>query len=262
MVSFGSVPDSTCCCHDVYQPDRCGVVGSITVDSPPKFTLPASIHRGIQSATAPFASKTISTLQHRSTEFAALCSVFGHLLEFAKIATTMPSTVWLTDQDLQSNFLLAAHILLSIPRYHVWDVAGPSIHSHLALREAVRLALLLFMVQATVSLAGDHEWEQNYAGRIPGLLRVSEVDWSGLEDLELWVLVLGALHERGDDREWLFVQISQRMTRQRLHWQEMMRRVKGILWVDETFSELANKLEGDWIKHADLEASLCVPRAT
>lgn len=168
-----------------------------------------------------------------------------------KIALTIPYSIWLAHPVLQSNFLVAAHSLLSMPRVAVHRVVSSSSPGHAALNELLRLGLLLFMLGIISKVAGNYEWELNYSGRIPNLLRAVEVDWSGLEDLELWVLVLGALHERGHDREWLVARISQRMETLNLDWQGMVQQLKQIVWIDEAFGEAMVRLEEDWIRHAD-----------
>lgn len=208
------------------------------------------MRRGLASwRTAPFASETISELQHRSADFVILCTIFEHMSVVVKIASTIPYEKWQSDLEMQSNFLVAAHRLLSMPRFGVHDVVGSS-SGHVALTEALRLALLLFMLGPISKMAGNHEWEWNYSGRIPSLLKAAEVDWSRLEDLELWVVVLGALHERGDDREWLVARISQRMKGLRLDWRGMIQILRRIVWIDEAFAEAMARLEEDWGQHA------------
>ena len=163
-----------------------------------------------------------------------------------RIALTIPYSIWLAHPVLQSNFLVAAHSLLSMPRVGVHQIVSSPSPGHAALAELLRLALLLFMLGIISKVAGNYEWELNYSGRIPNLLRAAEVDWSGLEDLELWVLVLGALHERGHDREWLIARISQRMENLKLNCRDMVQQFKQIVWIDEAFGETMVRLEEDW----------------
>lgn len=210
------------------------------------FPLPASVHRGIPTPTAPFKLETLSKLHRLSAGFSGLCSGFAHLIKFAKLASSMPSEDWLSDQDIQSNFLLAAHKILSVPRHIFSNSPSRSLVSNqVALREAIRLALLLFMLGQIAKLVGNHNWELNYSGRLPALLKGADIDWNGLEDLELWVLVIGALHEKGSGREWLVARISRRIAWQQLTWNEAIQRVSNILWVNEAFTEFVGVLEED-----------------
>lgn len=225
---------------------RTDMVGSVAIDSPPGFQLPRSMTSGVSKHT-PFTilQETKATLRARSPDFSDACRSLEMLSEVAELAIENPLPKWVQDQELINLFARACHGVLLLPRCSVSEAElHPS--SDLAMHEAIRLAALLYIVGPLTAMAGDHEFELKHLGQLPNLLRTVPIEWDGLEALELWVLVHGALAERGEDREWMVARLFERMRGRGLGWDEMFREVRGIAWLGRAFLTKLGRLEEEW----------------
>jgi hypothetical protein len=175
------------------------------------------------------------------------------LSEVAELAVGNPLSKWVQDQELINMFARACHSVLFLPRC---SIAEAELHPSpdLAMHEAIRLAALLFIVGPLTTMAGDHEFELKHLGQLPNLLRTVPIAWDGVEALEMWVLVHGALAERGEDKEWMVARVFESMRARGLGWQEMFREVVGIAWVDAAFAEKLGRLEEEWRRHVGGES--------
>lgn len=146
-----------------------------------------------------------------------------------------PTTSLLQDTTAYwAQFLMSlTHDLLSLPRYGREYGFKYQETSQMAMREATRIAALIFVSTVICRCSGDELYcARNYQGRAREMLIASnDSDWIGLEELRLWTLVLCAMIE--DDRTWYVEQIKQLMQECKLDtWDEVLRILRQIAWID------------------------------
>lgn len=200
-------------------------------------------------------SETLSALQNRSPDLVSVHTALRYMSEMAEVTSRIPPGRWLSECEVMQIFLLVCHEVLSLPRYYTREQFCDPASNSLVMREVIRLASLLFITGPVRVAIGDHEFTLKHLGQLPRLMRMVEMDWTGLEDLELWVLVVGALVERGDDREWMVSRIFHRMESRDLNWDRVAQNLREIAWIDDVFSESLGILRNDWVRHMGLLSS-------
>jgi len=132
--------------------------------------------------------------------------------------------------------------MLTLPRHEIpEDHSNPST-AGLATREAIWQASLLFLTAPVNYLAGSRGVNTNHRRRLPKLLRSHALDWSGLEELELWVLVIGALIEIDEESVWIFGRINRIMQMSGLDWQGILLVLWQIAWTEGVSSGEVDRL--------------------
>lgn len=185
-----------------------------------------------------------STLQKRLPDHLNLCSLLESMSEFA--TTAREKSRWTNDTISRQRLQYVVSTMLKLPRHDISNIRDDSV----ALYEVLRLASLLFLSGPSTRLAGNKGGNtivSYHQGRLPMLLRSHRLDWTGLQDLELWVLVIDALAETCQDQEWLLGQINHTMLARRLSWDDVLGAVAGIAWSDglwaRTLDQLGAELE-------------------
>lgn len=70
------------------------------------------------------------------------------------------------------------------------------------------------------------------------------MDWSGIEELRLWILVVAGIDELGEDRAYLTDQIREASAGMGLEsWSDIVQSISEIAWVDGRMSAYSAMLE-------------------
>jgi hypothetical protein len=167
----------------------------------------------------------------------------------AKLPTTpiATSTGWCKSVVQFAN---AAHEVLGLSRMsdfqsHTAPLEGDSQDE---LRETIRVTIISFLLMIARNAAVDDMYDARFIrGRVAGLMPSLELlDWSGLEDLRLWILVVSALDEIGEPRTYLVDQIRRVSGGLGLTtWEEIVQRVSEVAWIGSRFSQMSTRLEQD-----------------
>lgn len=158
----------------------------------------------------------------------------------AKYAQSSVATI--SHQDTLSRvemLLCLVHDLLSLPRYVALPEHDSILGSQMAMREAIRLAALVVVSLIITDCVEDQVNKNlftagNFRGRIKASLHKSQkLEWIGLKELKLWVLVIGAVIETGDERAWFVTKIRHSMRECGLDdWDQVIRILKQVAWFD------------------------------
>ena len=227
--------------------------GSLNMDSPPNFPPVKGVDAngmGDRRKNPPLSmilQKNTRELRNRGARFSKLATLLGSVADLAASATDIPSADWVDDEVLVDKICITGHSALSLPRYK-----GPD---ELLLKdriqyEAIRIACLLFVIGLVLRLSGEEDMLLGQVGRLPTLLRNNTIDWNGLGELELWVYVVAARIEEGDDRQWLVASICARLKARKMSVAALKQTLRGISWVDEAMEAETSGLE------AELKATL------
>ena len=221
-------------------------MGSLCLDLPPQFVAFAGIVPPLQDyAASSSLSRTICTLQDRSPKISDICPLLESLSGFTQLAAGKLPCHWDGDTTLTQTLSFVLCDMLTLPRYEIpGDITDPSA-AGLILREAIRLASLLFLTGPVICLAGSTEINTNHRGRLPKLLRSQALDLSGLDELELWMLVIGALIEIDGERAWIIRRITRIMQRNGLDWQGVLHVVGQIAWIGGDSSDEVDRMGTD-----------------
>ena len=230
------------------------MVGSLSLDVLPYLAVSVSTLRLEQEhATSPVLSRSVSTLQHHSTLLVDICPLLVSLSGVTELAATKPPSDWYDHTSLTQTLSHVAHDMLTLPRHEIPEDHNNPSTAGLAMREAIRQASLLFLTAPVNYLAGNRGFSTNHRRRLPNLLRSHALDWSGLEELELWVLVIGALIEIDEERAWIIDRINRIMQMSGLDWQGVLHVLRQIAWTDGVSSDEVDRLG------AELEQMYSIP---
>lgn len=215
-------------------------------DLPPRFAVYSGILKPVQEhGVSPVLGQTLCVLRHRSPALWDIWPVLKTISDLTKQASTKPTSNWYQDTDLTQTFGIAVHDLLILPRHEIPDNQNDLFVAGLALRETIRLASLVFLTGAVNHLAGTRDMRTEHGGRLRKLLRFHTLDWSGLQELELWVLVIYALTEAPEDKAWVVSRIGSIMQMNGLSWQGVLDMLSEIAWVDSVLCNEVDMLRGE-----------------
>ncbi|KAJ3459254.1 hypothetical protein MRS44_015327 [Fusarium solani] len=216
------------------------LIGSMMLDSPSFFEAleePLPQRRASRDL-----GVVTSTLQKRLPNHLNLCTLLESMSEFATAARE--KSQWTNDTISKQKLQYVVSTMLKLPRHDISDICDDGV----ALYEVLRLASLLFLSGPSTRLAGNKSGNtivSYHQGRLPMLLRSHKLDWTGLEDLELWVLVIDALAETGQDQEWVLGQINCTMLARRLSWDDVIGTVARIAWSDGLWARTLDQLRAE-----------------
>lgn len=183
-----------------------------------------------------------STLRKRLSNHPDICTLLESMSEFATAASE--KSPWTNDPISKHKLQLIVSTMLKLPRYDILNIQNDGV----ALYEVLRLASLFFLSGPSMNLAGNKDGNMiisYHRGRLPTLLRLYKLDWTGLEDLELWVLVIDGLVETGQDQEWVLGQISRTIHMRKLGWDDVLGAVARIAWADGRWTRTVDQLRAD-----------------
>ncbi|KAH8179046.1 fungal specific transcription factor domain-containing protein [Sarocladium implicatum] len=231
------------------------VLGCLIFDTMPRIPLPKAIAASHtqRSATPTFGDQAYHIISHRFPRVLDMLVPLRSLAQLSKVAE-MPSTPdsktagwckWIP------QFANAAHEVLVLPRLRDFQSLTPPPEEQDGqeeLREAIRVTTLSFLLLVARNSAYDDMYDARYLrGRVAALMPALElIDWSGIEDLRLWILVISALDERGQAREYLVDQIRQLTGMLGLTgWDQILQRVGEVAWVSRGATCMSSRLEQD-----------------
>ncbi|KAF5006464.1 hypothetical protein FDECE_7151 [Fusarium decemcellulare] len=221
------------------------LIGSMSLDSPQRFSLPGSVVISFQTdSTSLVLNRLIYALQRRFPDQADVCTILGSLASLQEMATGKSKEEWTEDSNLNQALHAITEDILSLPRHAIPDEVDAS-STGLTIRESIRLASMLFLTEPAMFYMGHGNGNRVtpiHRGRLPNLLRSLAADWTDLEELELWVLVICALTEVDEDRDWAVSQIIGRMQTRGLDWDGVLIELRQIAWMDTIWSEDTDEL--------------------
>lgn len=180
-----------------------------------------------------------TALRKRLPDHSDLCTMLESMSEFATAARK--TLQWTKDSMLTQELQLVVSKMLRLPRHDILDICDDGV----ALHEVLRVASLLFLSGPCTKLAGNKNGNTilcYHQGRLPMLLRSHELDWTGLKDLELWVLVINGLVETGQDQEWVLGQINHTILVRGLTWDDVLGAVARVAWTDGLWTRTVDQL--------------------
>ncbi|EMR68546.1 hypothetical protein UCREL1_4456 [Eutypa lata UCREL1] len=187
--------------------ERTELVGSLVLDSPPRFPILVTPGRRVLSSELSLTmARTLIILQHRSPHLSDICPVLKSLADLAQLYSGRGPNHWAEDSSLSEVLSIVVSTALNTKRLGIPDDPSDASSAGLAMREILRLASLLLLSAPVDLFASNGDIAYNLRGRLPLLLRSHTLDWTGLEELELWVLVVDALTEVGEERTWAISQ--------------------------------------------------------
>lgn len=222
--------------------------GSLNMDSSPNFPPVKGVDaNGIenQGETHPLSmilQKNTRELRNRGSRFSKLATLLESFADLAASATAIPSANWVDDEALVDKICTTGHSALSLPR-----CKGP--HGLLLKDEiqyeAIRIACLLFVIGLVLRLSGEKDMLLDQVGRLPTLLKSKAINWKGLEELEMWVYVVAARIEEGDDRQWLVARICEKFKARKMSVMALKQTLRDISWAEEAMDEEMSDLEAE-----------------
>ncbi|KAF4968105.1 hypothetical protein FSARC_4466 [Fusarium sarcochroum] len=170
------------------------------------------------------------------------------LLKLSNLATGKSELDLSQDSALLEALQAAVYRTLTLPRYN-----SPTIQQHflapcLIMYEILRLAVLVYLSGPVTFLAGNRVFNvvtPHLRGRLSRMYREQRLDWTGLEHVELFILVVGALTEVGEDRRILIANLHRIMIAQGLRWSNLIDKLRSMAWVDIVWSADLDKLRVD-----------------
>lgn len=257
------------------------LVGSLRLDAPSQFAAaivdPTKGSMIPKHEASPALARTVAILQARSASaphlFSDICRVLESLSDLAHLVIGRDLSRWVDDSSLGEPLSIVLSEALALPRLGTVPpppappredrrgggdgASGVAAAANLAMREVLRLTSLLLLVGPVDSFACNGDLAYNLRGRVPMLLRDLEAlqrlnldldldrHWAaGLEELELWVLVVSALAEvdGAEEKTWAVGQVRRVVRARGLEWEQVMHALRQIAWIEE--GVLAAGLEG------------------
>ncbi|KAI1773841.1 hypothetical protein F4818DRAFT_443146 [Hypoxylon cercidicola] len=216
------------------------LVGSLSLDSPPQFPSPVIPTGRMPVYTAsPAMARTLSTLQRRFTQLSDICEVLQSLSGMTQMFSGQQLGYW--EGDTSEALSLVVSNALTVPRLALPQDPTDDSAAGLVMREAIRLASLLFLATPVDLYAANAGIAQNLRGRLPKLLRSWVLDWRDLEELEFWILVVDALVEVGEERTWAVSQVHRIMQKRGLNCEDILFELRQFAWFDGI---LVDELDG------------------
>ncbi|EWY87500.1 hypothetical protein FOYG_11693 [Fusarium oxysporum NRRL 32931] len=180
---------------------------------------------------------------HRDTEV-----LLELLLKLSYLAAGKSELDLSEDSALLEELQVGVYKTLTLPRYNSPNIHQNSLAPCLLTYEIFRLAVLVYLSGPVTFLAGNRTFNvvtPHLRGRLSRMYREHRLDWTGLEHVELFTLVIGALTEVGQDRQRLMVQLQRTMRVQGLIWNGLVDKLRSMAWVDIVWSAGLERLHVD-----------------
>lgn len=220
------------------------MVGSMALDTPPRFPLHVCIASTLHEyPVSPVLARTLFTLQNRCPTLWDICPLLESLSGLAQLASKSLPFSWYKNTALTQNFGLLVHSMLNLPRREIPSDRNNPMTPGLTMRETIRLASLLFLTAPVNYLAVNRDLYSDHGDGFQKLLASKALDWSGLEDLELWVLVICMLTLNNEDQMGIVPRIHAIMSMNALDWQGVLQKLRQIAWMDSVFYNEVKRLE-------------------
>jgi hypothetical protein len=177
-----------------------------------------------------------------------ISTLLNLLLKLSNLATGRSELELGEDSALLEALQATVYTTLMLPRYENLGLHNNSSTPQAATYELVRLAILAYLSGPVMFLAGNmvlNVIASHYRGTISRLYDPERLGWEGLENVELFVLVTGALIEEGPDRYWLLGHLRRIMISQDLRWNDLAACLNSMAWFDVVWTRGLEKLRTD-----------------
>lgn len=213
------------------------LTGSMILDQTPHF-------RTYQADPCPNLDQAIDSIQRSHRDLEVLLEL---LLKLSNLAAGKSERELSEDSALLQELQAAVYTTLTMPRYSP-DMHQDSLAPCILAYEMFRLALLLYLSGPVTFLAGNRTFNvvtPHFRGRLSKMYMEHRLEWMGLEHVELFILVVGALTEVGQDRQRLVVQLRPTMRAKGLGWKGLVDKLRSMAWVDTVWSAGLHRLHRD-----------------
>ncbi|KAL5613104.1 hypothetical protein FOVSG1_002167 [Fusarium oxysporum f. sp. vasinfectum] len=219
------------------------LTGSMILDQAPHLTLYEAGPAIVQYTQPNLEDEAMDLVQrsHRDTKV-----LLELLLKLSNLAAGKSELDLSEDSALLEELQAAVYKTLTLPRYNSSNIHQHSLAPCLLTYEIFRLAVLVYLSGPVTFLAGNRTFNvvtPHLRGRLSRTYK--EGLWAGLEHVELFILVIGALTEVGQDRQRLIVQLQRMMIAQGLRWNGLVDKLRSMAWVDIVWSAGLDKLYVD-----------------
>ncbi|EXM04499.1 hypothetical protein FOIG_04714 [Fusarium odoratissimum NRRL 54006] len=217
------------------------LTGSMILDQAPHLTLYEAGSAIVQYTQPNLEDGAIQS--HRDTEV-----LLELLLKLSNLAAGKSELDLSEDSALLEELQVGVYKTLTLPRYNSPNIHQNSLAPCLLTYEIFRLAVLVYLSGPVTFLAGNRTFNvvtPHLRGRLSRMYREHRLDWTGLEHVELFTLVIGALTEVGQDRQRLMVQLQRTMRVQGLIWNGLVDKLRSMAWVDIVWSAGLDRLHVD-----------------
>ncbi|KAF5620716.1 3-oxoacyl-reductase [Fusarium sp. NRRL 25303] len=213
------------------------LTGSMILDQTPHF-------RTYQADPSPNLDQAMNSIQRIRRDIEVL---LASLLKLSNLAAGKSERELSKDSALLEELQASVYTTLTLPRY------SPDVHQHslapcILTYEMFRLAVLLYLSGPVTFLAGNRTFNvvtRHLRGRLSRMYTEQRLEWMGLEHVELFILVIGALTEVGQDRQRLVVQLRPTMRAKGLGWKGLVDKLRSMAWVDTVWSAGLHRLHRD-----------------
>lgn len=165
------------------------------VDSVPHFSVPPRLRAKWTTAQVPLLIALARVTAILEVHHPILREPIDVLRSLPRVAVALPVSD-LTQEEVLSQILVPPiNDALRLSRPNLERMQHMPSYARV-LHEVLRLGVLYWLMLCFSELTGNKGVMKQYSGRMPVILRNASIDWAGLEDLELWLLVLGGLVEK------------------------------------------------------------------
>ncbi|CAG9998463.1 unnamed protein product [Clonostachys byssicola] len=226
------------------------LVGSMATDQVPYFALDQPGPTKARHVQDSAFQESLEGLQMNCPKSASITVLLKLLLSLSNSVAGKSELGLSQDLALMETLHAIVYITLTLPRFNeraIHDDANPLTPIEAAY-EAFRLAAILYLSGPVMFVAGNkfsNPVASHISWKLSNLLKALIIDWTGLEQVELFVLAFGAVTEVGCGRHWMIVQLNHTMMERGLRWNFIMDNLRSMAWVDIVWSAKLNKLGGD-----------------
>lgn len=113
------------------------------------------------------------------------------------------------------------------------------------IREACRLALLLFLAPVRRLLAVTTFTTAVQLKKLAALMFEQDIEWKGLHVLKHWIIIMGILEaiDENDFRRWLLLWRAEDGAADSLSLHPLLHKAMGIMWIDSIHGKLFQELQ-------------------
>ncbi|KAF4970406.1 hypothetical protein FZEAL_10046 [Fusarium zealandicum] len=223
------------------------LIGSLSLDRSPYFAFPWSTETSTRhTPSSGLLDRSIAHLENIFPGTTDICHMLRSLSSVASMSVGKSRAEWAHDASMNRALQAVIYDILSLPRLALQDEESrPTID--IVIHEVVRFAMLLFLTAPCMFIAswrGVNTIISQHSGRLSKLLRTPGLEWSGLEDIELWVLTVDAMAEGDEDQVWATSRLISRIQERGLDWDGLLDILRQIAWIDDIWPKETGRLQG------------------
>ncbi|KAF5987927.1 hypothetical protein FCOIX_720 [Fusarium coicis] len=219
----------------------CDLLGSMVEDAEPRFPLPRDLPTLPEATRSRYAQKLLTSLRSDDQGSKKPVSIIDGALTSASQVAILLNEVWHVSPfalDLLVPVCALAHQVLSLQRINsiarrdgLWNARSTGI-----LAEIVRISAVSLFALVMTQSSGDALYvaARRNTSAEQLMAQLGDKFWEGKEELKLWVLVIQVCMGVGSSKPWYLDQITQTMSRIRLHsWEGLMDCLRKVVWVEK-----------------------------